>query len=75
MTRKGQKLTAGFLFLILSIAGLPTNIFPQQGIITTFAGGGPNSTLAISADITPRSVAVDASRDIFHRRDSDASGI
>lgn len=65
MRRKGQKLTEGFLFLILSIAGLPTDIFPQQGIISTLAGGGPNSAVALSADITPASVAADTRGNLF----------
>jgi len=65
MKRKWQKLTTGFLFFILLITGLPTNTFPQQGIITMFAGGGPNSTLALSADITPVSVAADTRGNLF----------
>jgi sugar lactone lactonase YvrE len=52
--------------LILSIAGTAWQSFPQQGIITTYAGGGSNSTVALSAEIvTPLSVAVDSSGSIY----------
>ncbi|MFZ0962437.1 MAG: choice-of-anchor D domain-containing protein [Terriglobia bacterium] len=39
--------------------------FSQQGIITTFAGGGPNSSTALVAEISPAAVAVDAHGNIF----------
>ena len=39
---------------------------PAQGIITTAAGGGPNSPVALSADVGPTySVAVDKFGNIF----------
>ena len=47
------------------IVGSTQPVFSQQGIINTFAGGGPNSPVASSADIDPGSVAVDASGNIF----------
>jgi sugar lactone lactonase YvrE len=65
MKRKGQKLMKAFPVLLLLITGLGTNVFSQQGIITTFAGGGPNSAVALSADITPVSVEADTRGNLF----------
>jgi len=50
MKRKWQKLTTGFVFLILSITGLPTIVFPQQGILTRDKGGRFNNAVARQAN-------------------------
>jgi len=64
MGRKLQAVLAAFLLLLA--AGSATHAFSQQGIITTIAGGGPNSASARLADIgNTTSVAVDASGNIF----------
>jgi sugar lactone lactonase YvrE len=52
--------------LVLLIVGTVSKAFSQRGIITTYAGGGPNSPVALSAEIiNPESVAVDASENIY----------
>jgi len=65
MKNQGREVITLFLFLLLLIAGSALNAFSQQGIITTFAGGGPNSSAALSAEVTPVSIAADSSGDIF----------
>jgi trimeric autotransporter adhesin len=64
MKRKWQPAVKAFASLLLLVAGF-SKAFSQQGIITTVAGGGPNSASALSADIAPTSVAVDASGNMF----------
>ncbi len=51
--------------LLHIIVGSTSQGFSQQGIINTFAGGGPNSPVASSAHIEPQSVAVDTSGNLF----------
>ena len=65
MKRNFQPAIQAVLSLLFLAAGSSFPAFSQQGIITTFAGGGPNSPVALSSDIDPRSVAVDASGNIF----------
>jgi len=52
-------------FLLLISARPASQAFSQQGIITTFAGGGPNSSTALSAEILPAAAAVDAHGNIY----------
>ncbi len=54
-----------FVCLALLIAASASKAFSQQGIITTIAGGGANSPVALSAYIAPSSVAVDSLGNIF----------
>ena len=65
MERKCLQAIMASSLLLVVIVGSTQPVFSQQGIINTFAGGGPNSTVASSADIDPWSVAVDASGNIF----------
>ena len=65
MKRKSQAALNAFLTLFFLATSSITPAFCQQGIITTVAGGGPNSPAALSAHIAPRSMAVDAAGNIF----------
>ena len=65
MKRYSQLAFIALLFPFLISAGPASQAFAQQGIITTFAGGGSNSLTALSADIFPQTVAVDAHGNIF----------
>src|ERR1035441_7363348 len=65
MKRQFQPVINVVLVLLFLAAGSSLPAFSQQGIINTFAGGGPNSPVALSAHIDPQSVAVDASGNIF----------
>ena len=65
MKRNFQPAIQAVLSLLFLAAGSASPAFSQQGIITTFAGGGPNSPVALAAHIDPRSVAVDTSGNIF----------
>src|SRR5208337_1003745 len=51
--------------LLLISARPASQASAQQGIITTFAGGGPNSSTALSAEVYSPSVAVDAHGNIY----------
>lgn len=58
---KGLVVCLGWQFLLLLISGAHLSAFGQAGTITTIAGGGPNSNVALNADLAqPGSVAVDS---------------
>lgn len=64
MERRLQAVSMAFLLLLAG--GSATEVFCQQGIITTIAGGGSNGPSARLADIgNATTVAVDASGNIF----------
>ena len=66
MERKLQAASMAFLLLVLFASGSATQVFCQQGIITTIAGGGSNGPSARHADIgSTTTVAVDASGNIY----------
>src|ERR1035441_3437767 len=70
MKRNFQPAIQAVLSLLFLAAGSSFPAFSQQGIITTFAGGGPNSAMAHSADFIPRSIVVDVSGNIYAAGDS-----
>ena len=65
MKREFERVIKILVAVLFFAAGSASQAFSQTGIITTFAGGGTNSATALSADIDPQSVAVDASGNIF----------
>jgi len=65
MTCKCQPLKMASVSLLLMIAGSASKAFSQQGIITTIAGGGTPSALALSADLGGVTVAVDPTGTVF----------
>ena len=52
------------LFVLFLTLGLVRSA-NAQNIITTVAGGGPNNVPAVSANINPEGVAVDAAGNLF----------
>jgi metal-dependent amidase/aminoacylase/carboxypeptidase family protein len=64
MKRHSYLALMAFLPPLLVSSGPDSQAFVQQGIITTYAGGGPNSSVALSADIDPQSVAVDEGKPV-----------
>jgi sugar lactone lactonase YvrE len=65
MEGKYQAPLLAVLPVVLFAIGSASQAFSQQGIITTFAGGGPNSPSALSAYIFPQGVAADSAGNIF----------
>jgi len=65
MKREFQPVIKTLVAMLFFAAGSASLAFSQTGIITTFAGGGANSAAALSADIDPRALAVDASGNLF----------